>query len=463
MMAGDEAQRAIERVARASYGRLLALLAARARDVAAAEDALGDGLVAALRTWPRDGVPSNPEAWLLTAARNSLTDAHRHRRVVAAREPELLRLLSGAPKSPEAEFPDERLKLLFVCTHPAIAPDLRAPLMLQTVLGLDAAAIAPAFLVAPATMSQRLVRAKARIRDAGLRFAIPAPQELPARLDAVLEAVYAAFGLGWDRHSLISPGASHPSRPGRLGTPVPPPTPPAGRLPSGRSEIGGMIPDASGPAPGPAPNLEAEALWIARDLHALLPNEPEVLGLLALLLYCHARRSARRTPTGAYVPLGEQDIRLWDQTLIAEAEYLLARAAAHRRLGRFQLEAAIQSVHSARARTGRTQWAAIAGFYARLVHLAPSIGARTAHAAATAEATGPAAGLALLDAIASRTVTGYQPYWAVRGHLLGQLGRRSEARAAFDLAIKLSPDPAVRGHLQSKSRALARHLSRGPS
>lgn len=417
----DEVQRAVDRVARAAYGRLVAYLAARAHDLAAAEDALGDALVAALRTWPRDGVPVKPEAWLLTAARNELTDGVRHRRVIAASEPALLHQYGIAQAASGAgEFPDERLKLLFVCTHPAIEPALRAPLMLQTVLGLEAARIAPAFLASPSAMSQRLVRAKARIREDCLRFEVPAPRELPARLDAVLEAIYAAFGLGWEE-----------------------------------------VPGAGGASP-PAPTLAEEAIWIARDLESLLPNEPEVLGLLALLLYCHARRRARRAPDGAYVPLAEQETRLWDQPLLAEAERLLLRAAAFGRPGRFQLEAAIQSVHAERARTGRTEWTAIAGFYEQLVRLAPSVGALTAHAAATAESAGPAAGVACLDRIEAKAAAGYQPYWAVRGHLLGRLGRRQEARAAYERAIELSQDSAVRDHLRSKSRALGRHGRRGP-
>ncbi len=409
--AQDEARRAVERVARAAYGRLLAYLTARCRDLAAAEDALSDALVAALRTWPRDGVPAQPEAWLLTAARNALTDAVRHQRVVAASEPALLLLHGSAPAPAAFEFPDERLKLLFVCTHPAIDSALRAPLMLQTVLGLDAAAIAQAFLVSPAAMGQRLVRAKARIRDEGLRFEVPGSEDLPQRLEAVLEAVYAAFGLGWDA------------------------------LQGGNDQ---------------GPKLADEAIWIGRDLLRLLPDEPEVAGLLALMLYCHARRPARRSAGGAYLPLSQQEAHRWDQPLIAEAESLLARAAARRRPGRFQWEAAIQSAHVERARTGLTDWAAIAGFYEQIVRLAPSIGACTAHAAAVAEASGPAAGLAQLDTLDPKVAASYQPYWALRGHVLQQLGRGNEARTAYDLAVSLSPDPAVRDHLLSKSRALAR-------
>src|ERR1700738_1106707 len=197
--AGQEStHRTIERVARESYGRLVAYLSSHTRDVASAEDALSNALVAALTTWPRDGVPQNPEAWLLTTARHSLIDLVRHQQVAVASEPTLL-LLRQEPKEAilSAEFPDERLKLLFVCAHPAIDPAMHTPLMLQTVLGLDAVRIVHAFLVSPTTMGQRLVRAKTKIRDGGIRFEVPQERELPQRLDAVLEAIYAAFGIGW--------------------------------------------------------------------------------------------------------------------------------------------------------------------------------------------------------------------------------------------------------------------------
>src|ERR1700682_4919270 len=241
----ESTQRTIERVARESYGRLVAYLSSHTRDVASAEDALSNALVAALTTWPRDGVPQNPEAWLLTAARDSLIDLVRHQQVAVASEPTLL-LLRDQPQEMTllADFPDERLKLLFVCAHPAIDPAMHTPLMLQTVLGLDAVRIAHAFLVPAKTMGQRLFRAKTKIRDGGIQFEIPQERDLPERLDAVLEAIYAAFGISWDDMFGIDP--------------------------RGR-------------------DLAEEAIWLARVLLRLTPSEAEVQGLLALMLHSEAR------------------------------------------------------------------------------------------------------------------------------------------------------------------------------
>jgi RNA polymerase sigma-70 factor (ECF subfamily) len=301
-----------------------------------------------------------------------------------------------------AEFPDERLKLLFVCAHPAIDPALHTPLMLQTVLGLDAARIAHAFLVSPTTMGQRLVRAKTKIRSGGIQFEVPQEGELAPRLDAVLEAIYAAFGIGWD-------------------------------------DMAGV--DQSGR------DLAEEAIWLARVLLQLMPREAEVRGLLALMLHCEARRAARRGPDGRYVPLSEQDSRRWSLPLIEEAERHLAEAASRGGTGRFQLEAAIQSVHTEQARSGRTEWKAIMLFYEQLVRISPTLGTRTGHAAAVGEANGPESGLVVLDGIDPDAVSAYQPYWAVRAHLLQRLGKTSEASDAFDRAIGLTEDPAVRQFL----------------
>ena len=398
----EDTHRAIERVARESYGRLVAYLASHTRDVGNAEDALSNALVAALTAWPRNGVPQNPEAWLLTAARRSFIDLVRHRQVAAASEPTLQLLREEREVSSSAEFPDERLKLLFVCAHPAIDPAMHTPLMLQTVLGLDAACIAHAFLISPATMGQRLVRAKTKIRDGGIRFEIPQERELAQRLDAVLEAIYAAFGIGWD-------------------------------------DMAGV--DQRGR------DLAEDAIWLARVLLQLMPKEAEAHGLLALMLHCEARRAARRGLDGRFVPLSEQDCQEWSRPLIEEAEHHLVEASKQRRAGRFQLEAAIQSVHAERARSGGIQWNAIMMFYEQLIRISPTLGTRTGYAAAVGEANGPEAGLAVLDGIARDDVSTYQPYWAVRAHLLQRLGKTPEALDAFDRAIGLTEDPAVRQFL----------------
>ena len=399
----EDTHRTVERVARESYGRLVAYLSSHTRDVASAEDALSNALVAALTAWPRDGVPQNPEAWLLTTARHSLIDHMRHQQVALASEPTLLLLREESTEMTlSPEFPDERLKLLFVCAHPAIDPGMHTPLMLQTVLGLDAVRIAHAFLISPKTMGQRLVRAKTKIRDGGIQFEVPPERELPHRLDAVLEAIYAAFGIGWD-------GMAGVDQRGR--------------------------------------DLAEEAIWLARVLLQLMPSEAEVRGLLALMLHCEARRQARRAPDKRYVPLSEQDAQQWSLPLIQEAEGHLAEAASRGRTGRFQLEAAIQSVHAERTHNSRTEWSAIVLFYEQLIRISPTLGTQTGHAAAVGEAKGPEAGLAVLDGLDLGVVSQYQPYWAVRAHLLQRLGRPSEARDAYDRALGLAEDPAVKEFL----------------
>jgi predicted RNA polymerase sigma factor len=404
-----DAERAVEAVARDSYGRLVSFLAARSRDVAGAEDALGEAFVAALQTWPRDGVPDRPDAWLFTTARRRLIDRAR-RAAVRADAVLPLRLLADelAEISTNADAPDERLRLLFVCAHPAIAADVHTPLMLQTVLGLDAARIAPAFCVAAATMGQRLARAKAKIRLAGISFEVPGPNDLPTRLDAVLEAIYAAYGVGWD-------------------------------------DVAGADPRRR--------DLGTEAIWLARVVTRLLPGEPEARGLLALMLHCEARRPARRGRDGAFVPLSEQDVALWSRAMIDEAERELAAAATRGGVGRFQLEAAIQSVHAQRAATGRTDWEALALLYEGLVRHSDTLGARVGRAAALGNARGPAVGLAALDAVTAPSVAAYQPYWAVRAHLLGELDKMEAADEAYARAIGLSEDPDVRAFLLRRRTA----------
>ena len=405
-----DAQRAAEEAARDSYGRLVAYLSARSRDVAAAEDALGEAFRAALETWPASGVPERPEAWLLTAARSRLIDRTRRAAVRAEAAPTLRLLADEAQEAAAAAMlPDDRLRLLFICAHPAIDARVRTPLMLQPVLGLDAARIASAFCVAPAAMGQRLVRAKAKIRVAGIAFELPDARELPERLGAVLDAIYAAYGAGWE-------------------------------------DAAGSDPRRSG--------LAEEAIWLARLVRELMPEAAEARGLLALMLHCEARRRARRAPDGAYVPLSEQDVTRWSQAMIAEAERELAAAASLRAPGRFQLEAAIQSAHAHRAVTGRTDWEAILLLYDELVRQAPTLGALVGRAAALGSARGPAAGLAALDEIAPRSVVAYQPYWAVRAHVLAGLGMKDEARAAYARAIGLSEDEPAREFLARRAGAL---------
>jgi predicted RNA polymerase sigma factor len=407
-----EARRAAELAARNSYGRLVAYLAAQTRDVVAAEDALGDAFLAALKTWTQSGVPKNPEAWLLVTARHRLIDAMRRSQVQAK---VLNTFKSNELESPTefsfdaVNFPDDRLKLLFICAHPAIDPAIHTPLMLQTVLGLNAIQIASAFLVAPTTMSQRLVRAKTKIRDAGIAFELPAAKELPIRLAAVLDAIYAAYTTAWET------------------------------VDGGDARQRG---------------LAAEAIWLARLCVRLMPQEPEARGLLALMLYCESRRKARRTANGSYIPLLQQDTRLWAQPMVDEAERELAQASMFDRLGRFQLEAAIQSVHAQRAITQQVNWEALALLYEGLIELAPTLGALVSQAAAIAQVEGIDLGLAMLEALPTETTKNYQPYWALKAHLLKQTGCKLAAQQAYSRAIGLTEDTAIREFLLQQSLLL---------
>ncbi|RUY53597.1 RNA polymerase sigma factor [Mesorhizobium sp. M7A.F.Ca.CA.001.13.2.1] len=405
------ARAAAETAARQSYGKLVAWLAARTRDVAAAEDALADAFAAALERWPRTGVPKKPEAWLLAVARRRRVDAVR-RRLTSEAGREHLKLIAeeAEARMTDEDLPDERLRLMFACAHPAIESSVRSPLILQTVLGFDAATIASAFLVSPATMGQRLVRAKSRIRETGIPFRVPEQAELGERLDAVLEAIYAAFAEGWSD--------------------------PAGTETRGR-------------------NLATEGIWLGRLVASLLPEEPEALGLLSLMLFAESRRAARRSAAGDFVPLAEQDCLLWDRALIDEAEALLSHAAAKGILGRYQLEAAVQSAHAARRLTGRTDWAAIREFYDALLSIAGSPVVAINRAVAIAEAEGAVAGLAALYVLGDdKRLDDYQPYWAARAGLLARLGQVPQACEAYDRAIGLERDPAVRRFLQEKRAVL---------
>ena len=410
--AGDAAaRRTAEAVARRSYGRLVAFLAARTRDVATAEDALAEAFASALADWPCRGCPANPEGWLMTVARRRLTDGARRRATSEAGAAQLRLLAEGMEAAAaEAEIPDRRLALLFACAHPAIEAAVRAPLMLQTVVGLDAKQIASAFLVSPAAMGKRLVRAKDKIREAGIPFRVPEREELPGRLAAVLEAVYAAFAEGW-------------------------------------SDAGGT--DVA------RRDLTDEALFLARLVAELLPDEPEALGLLALVLHAEARRAARRDGLGEYVPFADQDMARWDWPMIAEAEARLGRASAMGVIGRYQLEAALQSAHVHRRHTGEANWDAVLQLYDALAAITGSPVVAVNRALAVAEIRGPRAALAALEEVAAdRRLAEYQPYWAVRADLLARTGAHVEARRAYDLAIGLERDPAVRRFLQRRQSSL---------
>jgi RNA polymerase sigma-70 factor, ECF subfamily len=401
----NKGRRAAENVARTSYGRILAYLARQWRDVAAAEDALADAFARALDLWPMQGVPANPDAWLMVTARNRLRDGARAQKT---REQMMSSLLVLAPTE-TGDMPliaDKRLELMFVCGHPAIDAAARTPLMLQTVLGLTAERIASSFLVSPDTMGRRLSRAKARIRDIGIAFEVPDKDELSERMGNVLEAIYAAYGQGWD-----STGSDDQTRKG----------------------------------------LTEEAIWLARVLVGLRPDDAEALGLLALMLFCESRSAARRVDA-RFVPLAEQNAALWNMPMAHEAEDTLRTAGGLKQPGRFQLEAAIQSVLVQSRLTGADRRLPVWTLHGLLAQTAPTIGNLVGLAAATAEVHGPEAGLLELTLLPEAVTGDYQPFWALKAQLLQQLATDKEATAtAFRRAIGLAEDAAVRAYLIGKS------------
>jgi RNA polymerase sigma-70 factor (ECF subfamily) len=407
---GALARDTVEAVARRSYGKLVAFLATRTRDVTAAEDALSAAFAAALAHWPVDGIPENPEAWLMTAAKRKTTDAARRRQTHANAADHLKMIADEMASIEQQDIPDQRLALMFACAHPAIDESVRAPLILQTILGFDAATIASAFLMAPATVNQRLVRAKTKIKQASIALKIPDRADLGERLDTVLEAIYAIYAEGWSDPM----GADARRR-----------------------------------------NLAEEGIWLGRLVTTLLPDEPEALGLQALMLHTEARRNARRDEFGEFVPLDEQDTAMWNATMIDEAEALLNRASAMTIIGRYQLEAAVQSAHAVRRISGNTNWSAILTLYDALWHMTGSPVVAINRAVALAETKGVAAGLAALNEQADdKRLSQYQPYWAARAELLARTGALAEAEDAFERAMGLESDPAIRRFLQNKRAAL---------
>ena len=420
MTTGHAAATAVEAAARQHYGRLLAVLARRTRDPMLAEDVLSEAFASALASWPRTGVPDHPEAWLLATAKNELKQGWRHASMAEARLADVVAEMETLLAQSQAEpsrIPDERLRLLFVCAHPAIDRSVRSALMLQLVLGVDVPRMASAFLLSPATLAQRLVRAKSKIRLAGIDFDEPEPAEYASRVGDVIEAIYGAYS---------------------------------------RSRHVADVASVEGES------LAAEALHLSAMLVALLPREPEALGLRALLLYVESRRGARFDAAGAFVPLGEQEVARWDSRALGEAEALLSRASEAARPGPMQLEAAIQSAHCARRFGSATPWPVIEVMYRALVTHWPSAGASIGHAVALAETGKAEDAVALLDELRQPNMQAHSPYFAACAHVLALAGRPDEAARDYRRAAGLTAAMPVREWLLDRAAALSPPGTRPP-
>ncbi|UXY25854.1 RNA polymerase sigma factor [Streptomyces sp. HUAS TT20] len=391
----------VEAVFRAEYGRAVSVLVRFLGDIDLAEEAVQDAFTTAVRKWPQTGVPPSPAGWIITTARNSAIDRLRRESSRDARQAEAARL--NAPDTPAEEGPvrDDRLRLIFTCCHPALALQARVALTLRLLGGLGTAQIARAFLVPEPTLAQRIVRAKAKIRDAGIPYRVPRDADLPDRLSGVLAVVYLIFNEGYTGDS----------------------------------------------------GLCAEAVRLGRLLAELMPDEPEVIGLLALMLLIEARRPARRDEQGALVPLPEQDRARWDRDLIAEGQDLVRRCLRRNRPGPYQIQAAINAVHSDAPTAGATDWGQVLRLYDQLTALAPSPVVALNRAVAVAEVEGPRTALDLVDAL---DLDSYHVLHAVRADLLRRLGRHTEAVREYEAAVALTESPAERAHLERRRRELTR-------
>ena len=405
-------QDAIERIYREEYGRIVASLVRRFGDIDIAEEAAGEALLAAVEKWPVDGVPPNPGGWLTTTAGNRAIDrlrreSHRDAKHQAALMAGYIHSADDSAHEPTGVVDDDRLRLIFTCCHPALAAEARVALTLRLLGGLTVAEVAQAFLVQETTMAQRITRAKKKISAARIPYRVPEPADLPARLSAVLAVVYLVFNEGY----LSSSGQAPPIR----------------------------------------EELTAEAIRLGRILRQLLPDEPEVAGLLALMLLTEARRGTR-VAEGELVPLNEQDRGGWDRELIAEGHEIVRECLRVNRPGPYQLLGAINAVHTDASTAADTDWAQIATLYEQLSVLAPTPVVALNRAVAVAELDGPEVALATVDRL---PLTAYHAWHATRADLLRRLGRSSEAREAYDAAIALTENAAERAYLSRRRGSLA--------